>query len=69
VPYLTLQNAERHKHLKLIDSVGWAHDYLLPKLKVLGRVGSVAIHSVCFVHHLGLVEKLQALGNAWPIKL
>jgi D-lactate dehydrogenase len=50
--------------LKLIDSVAWAHDYLLPKLKVLGRVRSVAIHPVCSVYHLGLVEKLQALGEA-----
>jgi D-lactate dehydrogenase len=61
--YLTLENLERHKQLKIIDSVGWAHDYLLPRLKVLKRVGSVAVHPVCSTHHLGLAEKLQALGE------
>jgi len=55
---------ERHKQLKLIDSVGWAHDYLLSRLKVLSRVGSVAVHPVCSTHHLGLAEKLHALGEA-----
>ena len=64
VSYLNLQNRERHKHLKLIDSVAWAHDYLLPKLKVTSRIGSLAVHPVCATHHLGLAEKLHALGTA-----
>jgi D-lactate dehydrogenase len=63
VSYLTLQNSERHKQLKLIDSVGWAYDYLLPKLKVERQVESAVIHPVCSIHHLGLVEKLQLLGE------
>ncbi len=62
--YLTLQNAERHKQLKLIDSVGWAYDHLLPKLKVERQVESAVIHPVCSIHHLGLVDKLQLLGEA-----
>lgn len=64
VSYLTLQNSERHKQLKLIDSVDWAYDYLLPKLKVARQVESAVIHPVCSIHHLGLVEKLQSLGEA-----
>jgi D-lactate dehydrogenase len=64
VSYLTLQNLERHTQLKMIDSVGWAHDYILPRLKVLKRVGSVAVHPVCSTHHLGVAEKLHALGEA-----
>jgi D-lactate dehydrogenase len=60
VSYLTLQNLERHRRLKMIDSVGWAHDYLLPRLKVLKCVGSSAVST----HHLGLAEKLHALGEA-----
>jgi D-lactate dehydrogenase len=62
--YLTLQNAERHKQLKLIDSVGWAYDHLLPKLKIERQVESAVMHPVCAIHHLGLVEKLQLLGEA-----
>jgi len=62
--YLTLENTERHRQLKIIDSVGWAYDHLLPNLKVTRRVSSAAIHPVCSIHHLGLVEKLQKLGEA-----
>jgi D-lactate dehydrogenase len=62
--YLTLQNSERHKQLKLIDSVGWAYDSLLPKLKVERQIESAVIHPVCAIHHLGLVEKMQLLGEA-----
>jgi D-lactate dehydrogenase len=64
VHYLTPQNLKRHQQLTLIDSVAWAHDNLLPKLKVGHRVKSAAIHPVCSIHHLGLVEKLQKLGEA-----
>jgi D-lactate dehydrogenase len=63
VSYLTLQNAERHKQLKLLDSVAWAHDYLLPKLTVHHQVESAVIHPVCALHHLGLVDQLQHIGE------
>jgi D-lactate dehydrogenase len=62
--YLTLENAEQHQQLKIIDSVAWAYDFLLPNLQVARHVSSVAIHPVCSIHHLGLVEKLQKLGEA-----
>ena len=62
--YLTLQNSERHKQLTIVDSVAWAHDYLLPKLTVRHKVGSAVIHPVCSIHHLELADKLQQLGEA-----
>jgi D-lactate dehydrogenase len=62
--YLSLQNAERHKQLKILDSVAWAHDYLLPKLTVHHKVGSAVIHPVCSVEHLQLADKLQKIGEA-----
>ena len=39
LPYLSPQNAERHTQLRIIDSVAWAHDYLLPDLTVREKVG------------------------------
>jgi D-lactate dehydrogenase len=62
--YLTLENAERHRQLTIMDSVAWAYDHLLPNLNVTRRVSSAAIHPVCSIHHLGLVEKLRKLGQA-----
>jgi D-lactate dehydrogenase len=64
IPYLSLPNAERHKQIKVIDSVQWAHDYLLPRLRVSRKVKSAVVHPVCSVHHLGLVAQLQELGEA-----
>ena len=62
--YLTMENRERHKRLTLLDSIAWANDYLLPRLKITRRVGSVVVHPVCATHHLGLSDKLHALGAA-----
>jgi len=62
--YLTPANRERHGAMTLLDSIAWAHDYLLPRLKVTRRVGSVVVHPVCATHHLGLAKDLHALGAA-----
>jgi D-lactate dehydrogenase len=55
--YLTLENLEKHKRLTLLDSIAWAYDYLLPRLKVIKRVRSAVVHPVCTTHHLGLSGK------------
>jgi D-lactate dehydrogenase len=44
--YLTLENLEKHKRLTLLDSVAWAYDYLLPRLKVVKRVHSLELGDV-----------------------
>src|SRR5215813_6636690 len=62
--YLTPANKHLHDKLTIIDSVGWAHDYLLPRLKINRKVDSVAVHPVCATKHLGLGDKLHALGAA-----
>jgi D-lactate dehydrogenase len=64
LPSLSPENAKRHGQLKLLDSVAWARDELLPRLTVSRRVASAAIHPVCSIHHLGLVDKLQSLVAA-----
>jgi D-lactate dehydrogenase len=64
VHYLTQENRARHGRLKILDSVAWAYDYLLPRLKVIRRVGSVVVHPVCATHHLGLSKKIHALAAA-----
>lgn len=63
-PYLSAQNRERHSQLRMVDSIAWAHDYLLPNLKVHRKVSSAAIHPTCSVHNMGLVGKLQRLSEA-----
>ncbi len=62
--YLTPENLARHGHIKLLDSIAWAYDHLLPRLKVTRRVGSAVVHPVCAAHHLGLSEKMHDLAAA-----
>jgi D-lactate dehydrogenase len=68
LPYLTLQNAERHRQLNILDSIAWAHDHLLPRLHVTRHVASAAIHPTCATHHLDVAGKLVALGEALAVK-
>ncbi|MFI4875434.1 MAG: FAD-binding and (Fe-S)-binding domain-containing protein [Blastopirellula sp. JB062] len=62
--YLTPENRERHAQLSMLDSIDWAHDYLLPRLQITKRVNSVAVHPTCATQHLGLGEKLRGLCDA-----
>ena len=50
--------------LTVLDSLQWAHDMLLPNLKVQDRVAKVAVHPTCSVRHLGHVSRLEALAGA-----
>jgi D-lactate dehydrogenase len=62
--YLSKLNRKRHTQLQIMDSIVWAHDYLLPQLEIERKVSSAAIHPTCSVRHLGLVSKLQRLAEA-----
>ncbi len=62
-PLLSEVNAERHSRLELIDSITWARERLLPKLRVTHRLGSVAVHPPCATRHLELDGDLLALAR------
>jgi D-lactate dehydrogenase len=53
VPLLSEVNAERHAKLRILDSIAWAHDELLPRLEVKRKLGSAVIHPPCASRHLG----------------
>jgi D-lactate dehydrogenase len=54
----------RYEQLEIIDSIAWAHDRLLPKLRISGKVGSAAVHPTCSTRHLGLESKLNLVASA-----
>jgi D-lactate dehydrogenase len=64
VGYLTPENRKRHEGLTIFDSIAWAHDRLLPRLKLARKVASAVLHPSCSVRHLKLVDKLQGLAAA-----
>ena len=61
---LSEENAERLAKLEILDSVAWAHDRLLPRLEVAGKVGSATVHPTCATRHMGLAPRLRALAGA-----
>jgi D-lactate dehydrogenase len=61
---LSEENGNRLGGLEILDSVGWAHDRLLPGLEVTGRVGSATVHPTCACRQMGLAPRLRALASA-----
>jgi D-lactate dehydrogenase len=55
---------ERFERVRILDSIEWVHDSLLPALPVRRRAASVALHPACSAVHLGLQEKLRAIADA-----
>jgi D-lactate dehydrogenase len=55
---------ERFERIEVLDSIAWAHDHLLPRLRVSRKVASVAVHPTCAAAQLGLASKLQAIASA-----
>ena len=66
--YLTNANKEKFKQLKIIDSIDFASDYLLPKLTIVTKKNSIVFHPVCTTLKMNLVQKLQNIGNACAVE-
>jgi D-lactate dehydrogenase len=64
VPYLTPDNRALHAELRVVDSVVWAAEELLPRLEVRRRAGSAVLHPTCSMRHLGDEEQLRAVAAA-----
>ena len=48
----------------VLDSIQWAHDTLLPRLRVQNRLATVAVHPTCSARHLGLVGRMKTVAGA-----
>jgi D-lactate dehydrogenase len=61
---LTPENREKFDQLRILDSVAFVHDQLLPRLTNRRAVSSVALHPVCSVIKLNLSGKLEGIARA-----
>jgi FAD/FMN-containing dehydrogenase len=64
VDCLTPENRAHHAQLRIVDSIAWAHDELLPKLVIRRKLKSAVLHPSCSASHLKLVPKMAALVAA-----
>jgi D-lactate dehydrogenase len=55
--------------MQFLDSIEFVHDTLLPKLRVISKTSSVALHPVCSVTKLGLTPKLEAIAKSCSDKV
>ncbi len=60
---LTPVNQERFDRLRILDSVEFVHDTLLPRLRTERRLAAACIHPVCSVVEMGLTPKLVGIGR------
>ncbi|MGW6709893.1 FAD-binding and (Fe-S)-binding domain-containing protein [Streptomyces sp. NPDC054956] len=64
VPYLTVDNRALHAELRIVDSVVWAAEELLPHLEIRRTVGSAVLHPTCSMRHLDDEAQLRAVAEA-----
>ncbi|MFD3695409.1 FAD-binding and (Fe-S)-binding domain-containing protein [Streptomyces sp. NPDC058646] len=64
LPYLTPDNRELHAELRILDSVVWAAQELLPRLEIRRTVGSAVLHPTCSMQHLGDEAQLRTVAEA-----
>jgi D-lactate dehydrogenase len=63
-PALTAANRDVYDRLRLLDSIEFVHDVLLPRLAPVPLARRVALHPVCSVVKLGLDARLAAIARA-----
>ncbi|MER5776076.1 FAD-binding and (Fe-S)-binding domain-containing protein [Streptomyces sp. NPDC002039] len=64
VPHLTDDNRALHAELRVVDSVVWAAEELLPRLEIRRTIGSAVLHPTCSMEHLGDTAQLRAVAEA-----
>ncbi|HEY2052332.1 MAG TPA: FAD-binding and (Fe-S)-binding domain-containing protein [Solirubrobacterales bacterium] len=61
---LSEANAAHLAELRILDSVAWAHDRLLPELQIVRKLDAAAIHPTCATGRQGDARRLAALAAA-----
>jgi D-lactate dehydrogenase len=61
--FLSEENQRRFDRMKIVDSIEFVHDRLLPQLTIVRQESAVALHHVCSAVKLGLTPKLEAIAR------
>ena len=63
-PRLTEENRIRFDALKIMDSLEFAVDKVLPRLPVTRKKDKIVMHPVCSLYKMGTLKKLEQLAGA-----
>ncbi len=62
-PLLTPENQERFDQLRIMDSIDYLHDMVLPKELVIEKKKTVALHPVCSLQKMGIEFKFSKIAS------
>ena len=60
---LSAENKQKFDKLKILDSVDYMLDYILPKAVILKKKKNVVLHPVCSLKKIGIEEKFLKIAN------
>ncbi len=60
---LTPENKQKFDAIKIIDSVDYVMDYLLPHVKILKKKDKIVLHPVCSLQKMGLEAKFLKIAK------
>ena len=63
-PQLSIENQKKFDKLLILDSVEYVHSAILPRLPIVRKLPSVALHPVCSATKMGIAPKLVTLAQA-----
>jgi len=63
-PQLSAENQQKFDKLRILDSVEFAQSAILPKLHIVRKMPSVALHPVCSASKMGISAKLVSIAHA-----
>ncbi|MBD1396649.1 FAD-binding oxidoreductase [Pontibacter sp. JH31] len=62
-PVLTPENKQKFDSLKIIDSIDYIADFILPKATVLRKKANVVLHPVCSLQKMGLEGRFVGIAR------
>lgn len=60
---LSPDNQARFDRLKILDSIDYLHDYILPNVRIERKKEQIVLHPVCSIQKMGLEEKLTGIAR------
>ena len=62
-PVLDEINKQRFDQLRILDSIDYVHDFIIPGSGVPNKKASIVLHPVCSLQKMGLERKFVAVAN------
>lgn len=62
---LTSDNGDKFEKLRILDSVDFLHDMVLPRVRSVNKKGTVVLHPVCSLEKMGIEKKFLAIARSF----